>query len=202
LPQDQTNLAAGYHNLGNTLRDRGDAMAALAPYGKAIDLLTPINPRPDDAALFLRNAHWDRAHALGRLGQHAEAIKDWQQAIDLDAGPDQDDLRLFLAAEETEVKLAAQGKPAAELLYAAAALNARATAAAKATEEADLEKRYAGRSLGLLKEAAAAGWFCDPQRLKPLKEDNPFAVLPPDEFKAFLESLEAAGGANEGAEKK
>jgi serine/threonine protein kinase len=202
LPQDQIDLAASCHNLGNVTRDQGDAKAALAWYGKAIDLLTPINPRPDDAAMFLRNAHWDRANALSQLHQHAEAIKAWRQALDLDAGPDRDHLRFFLTAEETEVKLKAPGKPNGELLYGAAVQNARAAQAAHEAEETALEKRYVGRSLELLKQAAAAGWFRDPQRLKKLLENNAFAALPPADFKALLERLQATRGTNEGGEKK
>jgi serine/threonine protein kinase len=189
--QYRIDLAAGYHNLGNAVRDRGNPGAALAWYGKAVGLLAPLNPRPADATLFLRNACWDRANALGQLGRHAEACKDWQRAIALDGGSDRPHLQLFLAAEQVAEKLQTESKPSGQQLFAAAALYARAAAAAKAAEEPGLQKRYASRALGLLKQAGAAGWFGDPGRLEQLKRAREFASLPAAEFKAFLEGLNA-----------
>jgi eukaryotic-like serine/threonine-protein kinase len=202
-PQHHIDLAASYQNLGNVVRDQGDPRAALAWYGKAIGLLTPINPRPADATGFLRNAHWDRANALDQLGKHAEAIPDWQQAIELEGmGPTRDHLRLFLEIAETEEKLKAQSKPEGELLYQAAVLHARATKAAADEEERLLSERYAKRSLELLEQARGAGWFRDPLRIKQLKEDKDFAPLPPEEFERFLKGLEAGTGKDDGSEKK
>jgi serine/threonine protein kinase/tetratricopeptide (TPR) repeat protein len=202
-PQHRIDLAASYQNLGNAVRDQGDAKAALAWYGKAIGLLTPINPRPDDATLFLRNAHWDRANALDQRGEHAEAIPDWQQAIELEGkGPAGDHLRLFLKIAETEKKLKAQTKSEGELLYQAAVLHAQATKAAADEEERLLSERYAKRSLELLEQARGAGWFRDPQRINQLKEDKDFPQLPPDDFKRFLQGLEAGTGKDDGSEKK
>jgi tetratricopeptide (TPR) repeat protein len=189
--EPRTNLGASYHNLGNALRDQKKPEAALAWYGKAIALLDAIPDRPPGATLFLRNACWDRANALGQLRRHAEAAKDWQRALDLDEGAAQPRLRLFLEAAQTEEKLKSQSPPAAELLYEAAALNARASAAAKEEDEAGLQQQYANRSLELLKLARDAGWFRDPRRIQQLTEDDNFARLPRDEFKPFLEKLGA-----------
>jgi serine/threonine protein kinase/tetratricopeptide (TPR) repeat protein len=194
IPQYRIDLAAAHHNLGNIVRDQGDAKAALSWYGKAIGLLTPLKPRPADATLFLRNAHWDRANALGQLGRHADASEDWQRALDLDEGPDGDHLRLFLAAAQMEVKLQAQSQPPGELLYEAATACAQATRSAKATDELGLQKRYGQRALELLAQARTAGWFHDPQRIKHLQETRDFDALPRPNFQAFLETLEAGKG--------
>jgi eukaryotic-like serine/threonine-protein kinase len=202
FPGYQLNLAMNYHNLGNAVRDQGNAKTALAWYGKAIDLLAALQPPSADATLILRNAFWDRANALGQLGQHAEASQDWQRAIALDAGDARPHLRLFLAASQMEEKLKAENDPAAPLLYQAARIHALATAAAEAELEANLQKQYAARSLELLKQARAAGWFSSPQRIKQMKDDKAFAALPPADFKPFLQSLEAEKGAKDRSEKK
>jgi tetratricopeptide (TPR) repeat protein len=182
-------LAANYHNLGNAVRDQRDAGASLAWYAKAIELLTPIKDRPANATLYLRNAHWDRANALGQLGRHAEASRDWERAADLDKSPTKAHLRVFLKASQMEEKLTPQSKSAAPLLYEAATVHALAAAAAAAENEGELKDRYAARALDLLKQAKAAGWFRDPQRVRQLKEDTAVAALPGVE--AFLASLGA-----------
>jgi tetratricopeptide (TPR) repeat protein len=203
LPGYRLNLAMNYHNLGNAVRDQGNAKAALAWYGKAIDLLGSLKPLSADATLILRNAFWDRANALGQLGRHAEASQDWKSAISFAGdGTERDHLRFFLMAAQMEEKLKAQNNPAALLLYQAAHINAIAMGSAKATDEAGLQKQYASRSLELLKQARTSGWFSIPQRIKQLKDDKVFAALPPADFKPFLDSLEAKKGAKDGSEKK
>jgi tetratricopeptide (TPR) repeat protein len=203
FPDYRISLAANYHNLGNAVRDQGNAKAALAWYGKAIALLASVQPPSADATLILRNACWDRANALGRLHEHAEAILDWQRAISLEGkGNDRPHLLDFLAAAQMEVKLKAEKDPTAPLLYQAAKLNAQATKAAKITEEEGLEVRYAARSLNLLKQAQSAGWFNSPPRIKQMKDEKAFAALPPTEFKAFLAGLETAKDPKDPPEKK
>jgi serine/threonine protein kinase/tetratricopeptide (TPR) repeat protein len=191
LPVYRVKLAAGYHNLGNAVRDQGNRRAALASYGKAIDLLTPIKESSPSATEFLRNAHWDRANALGQLGQHAQAIQDWKAGIELAKMATRQHLRRFLAAERREVALKAQTKPTPQDLYEAAGVFAQAMKAAIAEDERDLKQRYASRALGMLKQAREAGWFRDPQRIAQIKDDPAFQS--PD-FKPFLDSLQAAKG--------
>jgi eukaryotic-like serine/threonine-protein kinase len=187
----RVSLARGHHNLGNAIRDGSGAEAALASYRKAIELLAPIEPAPDDAKLVLRNAHWDRANALGQLGRHTTAIKDWQRAIELDDGAARDHLRDFLAAAQMDDQLAGQMKPPGKLLYEAAGVHARATAAAAAENESGLQKQYADRALALLKQAQSAGWFKESERVRQLQADPRFDALTSDEFRAFIASVEA-----------
>jgi serine/threonine protein kinase len=190
----QIKLAASYGNLGNVVRDRGHPNDSLAWYGKDILLLRPLEPLPDDARRFLRNAHWDRANALVRLGEHVAARKDWELAYDLEATADLKGLGYFHNAAQADVDLKA-GKPMAEQLYKAAEAHARAMAAAATVGEDGLHDQYAGRALDLLKQARDAGWFRDPWRVKQLKDDKEFAGLPGEEFKRFLEGLDAGKGA-------
>jgi hypothetical protein len=69
-------------------------------------------------------------------------------------------------------------------------------------EEKLLSERYARRSLALLEQAKIAGWFRDPQRINQLKDDKNFAALPPDDFRRFLEGLEAGTRKDDKSEKK
>src|SRR5262249_146553 len=96
-PGHQCYLGATYGNLGNIVRDQGEVAAALTWYDKAIEALDPIQAqrRAGSARFFLRNVHWDRANALGQLGRHAEAVKGWQRALELDDGRDGKRLQLF-----------------------------------------------------------------------------------------------------------
>jgi hypothetical protein len=190
-PQHLINLAASYHNLGNVVRDQGDAKGGLAWYNKAATQLLPFKPRPADAVLILRNVSWDRANALSLLGRHADAAKQWQNAALLDVGPSKDHLLCFLSATQMELKLQEPSQPAGELLYEAAGVYARATAAAKEADESGQQERYAKRALKLLEQAHAAGWFRDPKRVQQLQKDGDFNSLPPADFQAFLASLEA-----------
>jgi tetratricopeptide (TPR) repeat protein len=187
--QYRINLAAACHNLGNVVRDQGHPADALPWYARAIALLADLDPRPDDATLFLRNACWDRASALGQLGRHGEACSDWQRALDLDPGPEREHLRLFLAAAQMEAKLRAASKPAGSELYDGAVVHARAAAAATATAEGGLYQQHVRRCLALLQQAKAAGWFQEPQRIQQLASEGAFAALPLDDFHRLLASL-------------
>jgi serine/threonine protein kinase/tetratricopeptide (TPR) repeat protein len=201
-PDYQANLGACYHNLGNVVRDRGQPAAALVPYGKAIELLTPLAAQEQvaNARFFLRNAHWDRANALGLLGRHAEAVEDWQRAFDLDdKKADRDRIRLFqqTAREEEQLKAIAPGADATASgarLYAAAELFARAAEKAD-PDEKQLSMHYAGRALQLLEQARTAGYFRDPQRIEELKKDSSWKALRPRaDFQKFVAGLDAGKG--------
>ena len=194
--QYQIGLAASYGNLANIVRDRGDPKKSLEWYLKTTAILKPINsgtPKElQDANKFLRNACWDRANARGQLGLHADAIRDWENALSLNAGakPDEDFLFQFLEAAKMELRLQTEAKPSPALLYEAAVLNAQAAIAAKAADEDSLERQYCRRSLDLLMKAKSAGWFRDSQALKLVREEKRFQALPADEFKQFVKSLE------------
>jgi tetratricopeptide (TPR) repeat protein len=196
----EINLAGSYGNLGNVVRDQGNPAEALNWYGKAITSLTAVraaNRQFEDARLYLRNAHWDRANALGRLGRHGEAIDDWQRAIGLDEGRDRESLLLFLEAAKTEQQLKKQVKPANAgtapgLLYDAACVLAQAAGAAGTSNEPSLQKHYASRALALLREAQAAGLFHDGKRIEQLKKDQALLALRQDSaYQKFVAELVA-----------
>jgi serine/threonine protein kinase len=204
VDQYRINLAYSYHNLGNAVRDQGKPEAAMSSYNQVAKLLMPIRPQTEDVLRTLRALAWDRANALGRRHKYADAIKQWRSALkvddaikqwqianNLDDRTERPNLVLFMAADQSELNLEAQSSPAAKFLYDAAVVNARANVAAKRTKEASLEGYYTRRALELLKQAQAAGWFDDPQRLKQLQNEKSFESLPSDDFNRFLESLDA-----------
>jgi serine/threonine protein kinase len=196
---NEVHLAAGYGNLANLVRDEDGPAAALPWYDKAIELLDPIHARGQvtTARVFLHNVHWDRAHALMRLGRHADAIKDWQRAIELDEGRDRNRLKLFQDTAREEERLKAPPPEAGEVpaggrFYAAARLFAAAAGAA-APDEQRLSTYYAGRALELLEQARAAGFFRETQRIEELKKDLPLKALGQrPEFQKFVAGLQAA----------
>src|SRR5262249_27856673 len=83
-------LAASGCNLATLLRDDGRPEAALEWYGKASGTLEGVlrqQSRHRTAQDFLRNVSTGRARAFSLLGRHADAVRDWDRAIELAAGP-------------------------------------------------------------------------------------------------------------------
>jgi serine/threonine protein kinase len=190
----QIGLAGTYHNLGNLVRDQNKPRESLEWYEKAIALLEVQDPSLDNASLFLRNASWDRANALGQLGKHAEAIKDWQRAFDLDDGAARENIQAFKLTAEMEEKIkAAEKSPArasASLRFEAAQVYARALGAAVNATEQSLQKQYADRALALLQEIKDAGYFRAVKRIEPLRNHADFKPLQQDpRFQEFLKRL-------------
>ena len=86
VPDYRTELGANYCNWGHLTRDAGRASESLNWYDKAIATLAPIHhtePREVVAKEYLRNSHWGRAVVYDVLAKHAEAVKDWDRAIEL-----------------------------------------------------------------------------------------------------------------------
>src|SRR5262249_45395200 len=118
VPDYAVDLGGSYCNLGNLLRQRGAAAASLDWYAKGLAMLRPVlaqHPQLVRARLFLRNTHWGRAWALGQLSLHAEAITDWEQALDLNDVQQQDAiLRLGQAVALARAGQQAEGTVAVE----------------------------------------------------------------------------------------
>src|SRR5439155_1729278 len=89
----QNGLSGTYVNLGNLIKTSGKSEEAIGWYGKAILLLEAVRqrqPKHPTARQFLRNAYWGRADVWTRLGRYAEALTDWDRALELDTGQDRD----------------------------------------------------------------------------------------------------------------
>jgi serine/threonine-protein kinase len=154
------------YNLGAFLSDSGDPQGSLEWYAKAIATLQPT-PAPDpesrEVRLVLGLAHQGRANALGLLGQHVDALPDWDRAIALSDPPERVNLRLSRACA-----LARAGRPAGAvaeaealagadapggILYDAACVYALASAAVR--DDGPLAERHAVRAVALLRRAFA-----------------------------------------------
>src|SRR5262249_38678884 len=71
-------LAGNYVNFGIRIRLQGNSLEAADWFGKAIRLFESLlakDGRLVTARKFLANAHGQRAHTLGKLNRHAEALK-------------------------------------------------------------------------------------------------------------------------------
>src|SRR5262249_22567976 len=147
-------------------------------HGKAIARLKPIiaqDPGPTPARLLLRNAHVSRAVVLDRLGRYGQAVLDWAQAIDLDAGELRSRLHESRASSMAQCKqdpnaakdvdsLTADKNTPAVVLY-----NAACILAALSVKEAN--KDHGRQAVAFLRRAAAAGYFREPAMARKVKSD-------------------------------
>jgi serine/threonine-protein kinase len=167
VPEYAVGLGGSYCNLGHLLKDRGEPQAALEWYARALARLQPVaaaGPGLMPARTYLRASHRGRAAALADLGRHAEAVPDWDRAIELDDGPMRDAFRLrradclarsgevARAAAEAEALAQSPGASAAALYNCACVLS---LAAARPTPDAD---RHAARAVDVLRRAVARGY--------------------------------------------
>src|SRR5207302_336342 len=90
VPDYQADLAGTWVNLGNVQMETGKPEETLKSVNQAVALLVAVRkrePAHPSYRLFLRNAHWVRAQALGQLGRHGEAVADWDEVLRLNTTP-------------------------------------------------------------------------------------------------------------------
>jgi serine/threonine-protein kinase len=195
-----------YGRLGDMQRDHGKPEAALEWFERGqtkLEEVLKMDGRRVDTREGLRNIHWGRAMALGDLDRHAEAVRDWERALALDAGNYHGEIRLkratalaslgqyTAAVAEGDAVLTAKPKTA-NLLYQAGLVHAAAAGAVAADkkvssiEREELHERYSARCVALLTEAQTAGYFKDPangsqfqksRMLQPLRSRPDFQAL-------------------------
>jgi tetratricopeptide (TPR) repeat protein len=181
---DQTawpaDLGLAYTYYGRLLRERGDPAGGLPWFARAVDTFRECaakNPGLVDAREFLSETHAERAEALDRLGRHAEALPDWDRAIELASPKKIGIYRCFrmisdgkpgeaLAAAET---LSGKSDLPADSLYPLA----RACALAASEGEGAMRERGAARAMELLRRCGGRGY--DPAEW--MKHDPAFASL-------------------------
>jgi serine/threonine protein kinase/Flp pilus assembly protein TadD len=199
-PRDAVGLGGVYCNLGNLARRGGRPADSLAWYGQAIGTLEavlPKAPRSVEAHRFLRNAHEGRAGALMRLGRFAEALADWDRAVELDEAPQRPpDLlmravclaRLDPTRAVAEVEqLVQREKPTAAMLYDVACVYSLAASGEKDSRR----ERYAARAVEVLRQAQAGGFFGEPDRVAHLKKDPDLdPIRGREDFRLFLQALD------------
>jgi WD40 repeat protein len=151
-----------------------------------------IARNPQDA-----EAYHQRAHAHGRLGQHADALKDWDRALAVNPVPADEPIfrcnRAYSLARTGE-----HAKAVAEANALAAAKNVTgntlhdlacvcALAAAAVRDDAKLQDQYAARAVELLRQAVAKG-FKEAAHMK--KDKDLDALRDREDFKRLLAELE------------
>jgi serine/threonine-protein kinase len=201
----QTSLGGTYVNLGGLASQQDQAAQSLVWFARAIPLLEAVtiaDPKNPAARPFLRNAHYGRAQAFDKLARYADAVKDWDQALELDAGPGRPNLRVLRALSlahgdparaVAEVEEVARGEGVdGLLLYNLACVCAQAAAAIK--DNTDLQERYATRAVELLVQARTKGYFANRENREHMKKDTDLDSLRSrTDFQKLTVELEKSG---------
>jgi serine/threonine-protein kinase len=164
-------------NQGLALTQQGKMVDALPWFAKAVATLEPVlkqSPRNPQARQYLTTTHANRAITLYLLGRFAEALPDFDRAIDLDGASN---LALHVGRADTLARLGEYRRAAQE----AAALASRkdlsgsnlfelgrvyALCAAGAKKEPDLAEKHLAQAMDLLRRAAAKGYFQDQAKIR------------------------------------
>jgi tetratricopeptide (TPR) repeat protein len=198
-----------YCNLGNLAWDNDRFQESFDWFGRAIQTLE--REKQDATAMrFLRNAYYTRGLRLSARDKHAEALKDLDQALEIEGGAGRDVTRSQKArvlarqglhdraVEEVKRLQGDKSAPTGRTLFNAACIYSLAATAARSDRQAlpaepnKLAEQYAARALDLLGQARAAGFFNvsdNRQELKTEKDLDP--IRPRDDFKKLLSEVEA-----------
>jgi serine/threonine protein kinase/tetratricopeptide (TPR) repeat protein len=197
VPEYLVALGMSYCNFGILARDAGQSVDSLHWYDLAIRTLTPVyeNARRDfTARQALRDSHLGRAMAYDQLGRDAEAVKDWDKAIELSPKSEQPFHRASRAASRLQAGRTAEAvAEVAELTKASRWsadqwYNFACVYAVASTRVADKKQEYADRAMELLRQAVKAGY----KNAAHMKKDTDLdALRDGEEFKKLLAELEA-----------
>jgi eukaryotic-like serine/threonine-protein kinase len=190
-------LGGNYCNLGTLVRDGGQPADSLGLFDKAIETLGTVaraEPRNVTARLFLRNSYWGRAVAHDRLKKYAEALKDWDQAIEL--SPKLEQLQLRAARATSRVNAGQVAEAVAEVaelrkqfgwnagqLYNFARVYSIASA-----QVADKKQEFAEAAMELLQKAVRFGWK---DHVHITKDTDLDPLRARDDFQKLVAALEA-----------
>jgi serine/threonine-protein kinase len=194
-------------NMAMLRQDQGKADDALSWFGLSAEVLEGVLrqvPGHVAATTALRNTRWRRAETLADLGRHAEALPDWDRALELTQGRPRVALRAIRArtlahlgrhAEAAGEAAALADEKAASgktLFNLAAACSVSVPAARRdetlsAAEREQVAERYAARAVELLGAADRAGQFRAPAERERLRKETDFAPLRArDDFQKLL----------------
>src|SRR5262249_15482366 len=166
-------------------------------------------PHDVKARQFLRNSHQNRASAYDDLKKYAEALKDWDRAIELSPKTEQPSFRVFRATSRLRAGQAAEavaevaemankpgddapGSPAwtANQWYEFASVYALASG-----KTADKKQEYADRAMELLHQAVKTG-FSNAAYMN--KDSDLNALRDREDFKKLLADMQARSDAGKG----
>ena len=200
VPIYVVSLAGAYSNMGRWVGDQGQLEEALSWLKKSVDILEEALRRDSRVAKVretLTVACWTRAMTLSGLDRYAQALEDWDRALELDNGRYHLQLRLRRASNLLNLKdharaaadaaaIAGTSTATAEDLYNAACVYALCSQLASA--DAPLADSYAGHAVRLLRLAVAKG-FDDVEHMK---QDADLETLRSrEEFQQLIKDLEA-----------
>jgi eukaryotic-like serine/threonine-protein kinase len=196
VPEYRVDLGGNYCNFGSLVLNGGEPADSLAWYQKAINTLRPVHeqePRAVSAKEFLRNSHWGCALAHHRLEQYAEAVKDWDRAIELSKKPEQPGLRAARANSLVRAGQVAEAVAEVAALTKTPSWNAgqwydfACVYSLASGKSADKKREYSDRAMELLRKAVKAG-FKDAGHMK--KDTDLGPLRGREDFKKLLGELE------------
>jgi tetratricopeptide (TPR) repeat protein len=167
VPRYQVALGGAYCNFGNLIRNGGQPGKSPEWFTKAIRILTAVYDQDRQlmvAKRFLRNSHENRAYAYDALHQYAEAVQDWDRAVELSHPQEQPFRRAKRATSRVQAGQVAEAVAEVAELSKMATWNtgqwydfARVYALASG-KVADKKQEYADCAMQLLHQAVKAGW--------------------------------------------
>lgn len=189
-------LGGSYLNFGVLVRDGGKLPDSLAWFDKAITNLRPIHeaePRAVTAKQFLRNCYRSRAKAYDQSQKYAEAVKDWDQAVELSPMPEQPQFRASRATSKVNAWQVAEAITETDELrklpgwdeddwYGFACVYSLASG-----KIAEKKAHYATAAVEMLQKAVKAG-YKDAAHMK--KDTDLDPLRDRDDFKQLLADLE------------
>jgi tetratricopeptide (TPR) repeat protein len=196
VPAYQIELGGSYCNYGILVRNGGRTSESLGWFDKAIATFAPLHraePRDVTAKQYLRNSHWGRAKAYDALTKPAEAVKDWDRAIELSPPTEQLGLRASRATSRLQAGMVAEAVAEVAELTKSANWNSgqwydfACVYAVASGKTADKKQEYADRAIELLRKAAQAGY----QNAAHMRKDTDLdALRQREDFKKLVAELE------------
>jgi tetratricopeptide (TPR) repeat protein len=190
-------LAAAYVNFGGLLMQVGapDQAVQMLDLGiKSVEALLEREPRHTFARARGVEAHGTRAQLHEKLGQWAEAVKDWDRVVELNDAPGPWRYRLCRAvaltrageharaaaeahALETDPQVPADGQGDIGQVYAWSVELARKDLKLPPAKREALAEEYAVRAVAIYSKLLAAGHFKNPVTAKEFVNDQDLRVL-------------------------
>jgi len=193
------------YNFGLVLRDQDKPSEALEWLTKSIETFsTAFEDEPGTKQLRLRDGHWARAQLLMTLERYADALIDWDRAIEFDSG----DEKLFLRAQrmlcQLRVDTILAEQDLQQIAHEVSAANTKVDPATFydlacafsliAAQKADSTERETAaiQALEFLRQAKSAGFFSSAQELNQLRDDADLTTIRDRaDFQQFVDEVAA-----------
>jgi tetratricopeptide (TPR) repeat protein len=206
-----TRLANAQMELGRVSTIKGQDEIAFTWYGQALQTLEPFHRKDPSHGMvnhLLSTVHQLRASTMDKVNRYAEALEDWEKAVELDgAGAFKSRVgRAYALAHlkqhgraiaEINALLEAKKDDAKTVWDAACIFSLSAAAAAQdgqlpSAQQNRLQEAYAGQAVTLLHKAKEARYFREETNLRALKKDTDLGNLRSrEDFKSFLSLVNA-----------